>query len=55
MNELDSTLAENFSLTRGGPLHRILGRLDRARDESRHVVIRAVFVILIAWLPLFLM
>jgi hypothetical protein len=55
MSDVNSTLAEKFSLTRGGPLDRILDRLDHAKDERRHVVVRALLVILITWLPLFVL
>jgi hypothetical protein len=52
MSEVKSSAAENFSLTRGGPFHRILVRLGRASDERRRVVNRALFATLVTWLPL---
>jgi membrane protein YdbS with pleckstrin-like domain len=52
MSEVKSSAAENFSLTRGGPFHRILVHLGRASDERRRVVNRALFATLVTWLPL---
>jgi hypothetical protein len=55
MSELYSALAEKFSLTRGGPLYRILTRLEHHSDQRRSVAIRALIAILLTWLPLFLL
>ena len=55
MSEVYSSLAEKFSLTRGGPLHRILIRLDHHSDERRSVAARSVIVVLVTWLPLFVL
>ena len=33
MSEIHSALAENFSITQGGPMHRLLVRLGNAGDE----------------------
>ena len=52
MHEIRSALAESFSLTRGGPLHRLLVRLGNAGDERQRVVLRAVVIALITWFPL---
>jgi hypothetical protein len=52
MSELRSSLAENFSLTRGGPLHWLLARISGTRSDHHGVVNRTLFVILITWLPL---
>jgi hypothetical protein len=52
MNEISSTIVENFSLTRGGPLHRVLVRLGGAGDDRRLVVKRALATALFLWLPM---
>src|SRR5271169_2100367 len=52
MSEIKSSVAEDFSITRGGPLHRLLVRLGHAGDERRRVVRRALLAILILWLPM---
>jgi len=52
MNEINSSLANDFSITRGGPLHRLLVRLGQASEERRLVVHRALFFVLVTWLPL---
>src|SRR5690348_8873559 len=52
MNETNSSLAEDFSITRGGPLHWLLVRLGQASDERQRVAYRALFVALLTWLPL---
>ncbi len=52
MNEIKSSLAENFSITRGGPLHWLLVRIGQADDERQQVVRRAVGAALVSWLPL---
>jgi len=52
MSEVNSSAAESFSLTRGGPFHRILVRLGRAGNERRRVINRALFATLVTWLPL---
>jgi hypothetical protein len=53
MVETRSSLTENFSITRGGPLHRLLVRLGHAGDDRQLVVRRALIGVLIMWLPLF--
>ncbi|HTF71332.1 MAG TPA: hypothetical protein VK638_52560 [Edaphobacter sp.] len=55
MAQVRSSIAEHFSITRGGPLHRVLVRLGHAGDERQRVIRRALFVILITWLPLLLL
>ena len=55
MAQAQSSVAENFSLTRGGPMHWVLVRLGHAGDGRRLVVRRALAVILITWLPLLLL
>ena len=55
MAQVRSSIADNFSITRGGPLHLLAARLGLAGDERRLVLRRALVVILIAWLPLLLL
>src|SRR5271156_63235 len=52
MNEMNSSIVENFSLTRGGPFHRLLVLLGRAGDERQRVINRALLATLVTWLPL---
>ena len=52
MVETNSPLAENFSVTDGGPLHWLLVRLGYAGDERQLVVRRTLLAVLITWLPL---
>ena len=52
MSAIRSSLAEDFSLTRGGPFHRLLLLLDRASDQRQGVIRRALFATLLTWLPL---
>jgi hypothetical protein len=47
-----SAPVEAFSITRGGPLHWLVVRLGNAGDERRRVLRRALFAVLITWLPL---
>jgi hypothetical protein len=49
-----SSLAENFSITRGGALHWLLVRLGFAGNERQLVVRRASLGVFITWLPLFI-
>ena len=49
-----SSLAENFSLTRGGPLHRLQVRLG-AGLEHEQIVRRALLATLATWLPLLIL
>lgn len=52
MAQIQSSIAEGFSITDGGPLHRLLVRLGNAGSERRLVLYRAVAAVLITWLPL---
>jgi hypothetical protein len=52
MSEIHSALADNFSITQGGPTHRLLVRLGNAGDERQRVVRRALAIAAITWLPL---
>jgi len=52
MSKLTSGFAEHFSITQGGPLHWLQVRLGEAGYERQHVVRRALFVVLVTWLPL---
>src|SRR5262252_6952665 len=54
MIETKSSLAENFSITRGGALHWLLVRLGFAGNERQLVVRRASLGVFITWLPLFI-
>ncbi len=55
MAQLRSAVAENFSITRGGPLHWLLVRMGHAGDGRKLVLRRALAVIIITWLPLLLL
>jgi|GEM_PF-3002027 len=50
MVEANSALAENFSITRSGPVHWLLVRLGQGRDERQLVVCRDLLAVLITWL-----
>jgi len=52
MSEIESALAETFSLTQGGPFYRLQLRLGHAHEERARVLHRALLAIVIAWLPL---
>jgi hypothetical protein len=52
MAQARSVVAETFSITRGGPLHWLLVRLRHDGDERQRVIRRALFAVLITWLPL---
>ena len=52
MLETRSSLAESFSITRGGPLHWLLARLGFAGNKRQLVLRRALLAVLITWLPL---
>lgn len=54
-DELHSSVADNFSLTRGGPLYRLQLRLGVAEEERIRVMRRALGVVLVTWLPLLLL
>jgi len=46
------TAAENFSIIRGGPFHRVLELIGPANNERQRVINRALVAVLICWLPL---
>ena len=52
---LDSPVANQFSLTRGGPLYRLQRRLGADTVERIRVVRRALLATLITWLPLLIL
>jgi hypothetical protein len=53
--QVTSSIAEDFSITRGGLLHWVLVRLGQAGDGRRLVLRRALAVVLITWLPLLIL
>jgi hypothetical protein len=53
--ERHSSIAENFSLTRGGLLYRLQPRPHAARAERIQVARRALGSVLLTWLPLLLL
>ena len=55
VSELKSTLAEDFSLTRGGPLYRLQVLLGQAHEDRARVIHRAVGAILLTWAPLLIL
>lgn len=55
VDELHSSVADNFSLTRGGPLYRLQLRLGAAKEERIRVMRRALGAVLVTWLPLLLL
>ncbi len=55
MAQTRSTIAEDFSITKGGPLHWLLVRLRHAGDDRKLVLRRALAAVLIGWLPLLLL
>jgi hypothetical protein len=52
IGDMNSSIAENFSLTRGGPFHRLLVLLGHAGEERQRVIRRALLATMITWLPL---
>ena len=52
MAETTSSLVDNFSITRGGPLHWLLVRFGYSGDERQLVVRRTLLAVLLTWLPL---
>jgi hypothetical protein len=52
MIDVTSPIAENFSLTRGGPFHRVISLIGPAHSEHHRVVNRALLATCICWLPL---
>jgi hypothetical protein len=54
MAQARSAVVDTFSITHGGPLHWLLVRLRHEGDERQRVIHRALFAVLITWLPLLL-
>jgi hypothetical protein len=52
MSELRSFLAEGFSLTQGGPFYRLQLLFGHAQEERTRVLRRALFAMVVTWLPL---
>jgi len=55
VDPLHSSVAQNFSLARGGPLYRLQLRLGAAEEDCVQVLRRALGVSLLTWLPLLLL
>jgi len=55
MGGVNSSIVEQFSITRGGPLHWIQVRFGQAGDERHRVARRALLAILATWLPLLIL
>jgi hypothetical protein len=54
-NALHSPLVDGFSMTQGGPFYRLQVRFGYAGQQRRRVVRRALFAVLLTWLPLFIL
>ena len=54
-NALHSPVADDFSITQGGPFYRLQVRFGYAGEERRRVVRRALLAVLLTWLPLFIL
>lgn len=52
MDPISSSLAESFSLTRGGPFYRLQVRLGQREGARERVIIRALLLTSITWLPM---
>jgi hypothetical protein len=52
MIDVTSPIAESFSLTRGGPFHRLISLVGPAHSERRRVINRALIATLLCWFPL---
>ena len=52
MSEVNSSLAENFSLIRGGPLHWLFVRTGLAGTDRDRVTNRTLLAVGLTWLPL---
>ncbi len=55
IEQMHSAAADSFSLTRGGPFHRLQVRFGFAGEERQRVFRRALLTVLITWLPLFVL
>jgi hypothetical protein len=53
--ELHSSLADDFSLTRGGPLYRLEVRLGAADEKHARILARGLVGPLVTWLPLLIL
>ncbi len=52
MTDLAHTNQPMLHLTAGGPTYRIEKRLGLIRDESPHILRRALLAVLVTWVPL---
>ena len=52
MAQVSSRIAEDFSITDGGPMYRLLDHLEYDKDRRGRVVLRAMVAAAITWLPL---
>lgn len=52
MNDLQSSIADDFSITRGGPLEGLLARVNLSGAGRQQVARRIAIAILATWLPL---
>jgi hypothetical protein len=52
MSDVYSSVAENFSLTRGGPFHHLLTLIGYAGSERKQVLHRAVIGTFLCWVRL---
>jgi len=52
---LRSSLAENFSVIRGGPTYQLQVRLGMAGEERLGVALRTLGLVLVCWLPLLIL
>jgi len=50
--DVNSSIAENFSLTRGGPFYRLVSIFGFVKSERYQVVKRALLGIVLCWFPL---
>src|SRR5277367_2114489 len=55
MSEIHSSVAENFSLTRGGPLYWLQVRFGRVQDDRTRVIRRTLLAIAATWVPLLIL
>lgn len=53
--EISSGIADQFSLIEGGPIYRVQSWLGVAMPDHRHVIIQAVLLAAITWLPLLIL
>ena len=55
MNKLSSLNLNDFSIVSGGPFYNLIARLRLVEKGSQHAVRRAVFFVLITWVPLLIL